>query len=80
MMGQGCARRCTAITPADPGTPRTMMSPAPPLGMRQEVYRHHAGRPGYRLVTRSASYITDMATAKFCLAPTGGGHGKRQVH
>ena len=49
-------------------------------GMRQEVYRHHAGRPGYRLVTRSASYITDMATAKFCLAPTGGGHGKRQVH
>ena len=47
--------------------------------MRQQVYRYHAQRPGYRIVTRSATYINDMATAKFCLAPTGGGHGKRQV-
>jgi hypothetical protein len=47
--------------------------------MRQAVYRYHAGRPGYTLVTRSSTYISDMATAKFCLAPTGGGHGKRQV-
>ena len=48
-------------------------------GMRQQVYRYHAQRPGYRIVTHSATYINDMATAKFCLAPTGGGHGKRQV-
>ncbi len=43
------------------------------------VYRYHSRRSGYKLVTRSSSYLTDMATSKFCLAPTGGGHGKRQV-
>lgn len=47
--------------------------------MRQQVYAHHAHRPGYKIVPRSPSYVADMAQAKFCLAPTGGGHGKRQV-
>eukprot|EP00798_Chlamydomonas_sp_ICE-L_P001579 gene1579-32966_t len=40
---------------------------------------YSAARPGYKIVPRSASYVTDMSTAQFCLAPTGGGHGKRQV-
>ena len=31
------------------------------------------------IVTRSKTYIDDMSTSRFCLAPTGGGHGKRQV-
>jgi hypothetical protein len=47
--------------------------------MRQEVYRHHSKREGYVIVTRSKTYVDDMAASKFCLAPTGGGHGKRQV-
>ena len=49
------------------------------LGMRAQVYYHHSKRPGYKVVPRSRSYVEDMASAKFCLAPTGGGHGKRQV-
>lgn len=48
-------------------------------GMRQAVYHAHAHRPGYKIVTRSSQYIEDMSTSLFCLAPTGGGHGKRQV-
>jgi hypothetical protein len=48
-------------------------------GMRQQVYRYHSQRSGYRIVTRSSTYLDDMATSKYCLAPTGGGHGKRQV-
>ncbi|KAG2424819.1 hypothetical protein HXX76_014240 [Chlamydomonas incerta] len=57
-------------------------TPANPLysaGMRQAVYFHHSRRPGYTIVPRSRSYVADMSAARFCLAPTGGGHGKRQV-
>jgi hypothetical protein len=43
------------------------------------VYAHHAHRPGYKIVPRSPSYVEDMSSSLFCLAPTGGGHGKRQV-
>ena len=66
---------CTRHVPSQACVRRS----SPLSGMRQAVYRYHAGRPGYTLVTRSSTYISDMATAKFCLAPTGGGHGKRQV-
>lgn len=47
--------------------------------MRQQVYAHHAHRDSYKIVPRSPTYANDMSRAKFCLAPTGGGHGKRQV-
>ncbi|KXZ46236.1 hypothetical protein GPECTOR_45g106 [Gonium pectorale] len=58
---------------------QTPTNPLYSAGMRQQVYFHHSRRPGYMIVPRSASYVRDMSTAKFCLAPTGGGHGKRQV-
>ncbi|GFH12053.1 uncharacterized protein HaLaN_07679 [Haematococcus lacustris] len=47
--------------------------------MRQQVYALHAHRPGFKVVPRSTSYVEDMSSALYCLAPTGGGHGKRQV-
>ncbi|KAG1666621.1 hypothetical protein FOA52_005830, partial [Chlamydomonas sp. UWO 241] len=58
---------------------KTKTNPLYSAGMRQLVYHHHALREGYKIVTRSETYIDDMARSRFCLAPTGGGHGKRQV-
>lgn len=73
------------VVPTCPLQLRTSSHLAPPCshtmsaGMRQQVYLHHSHRPGYKVVARSPSYIDDMSRAQFCLAPTGGGHGKRQV-
>ncbi|KAG2488240.1 hypothetical protein HYH03_013231 [Edaphochlamys debaryana] len=58
---------------------QTPTNPLYSAGQRQQVYFHHSKRPGYKIVPRSRSYVQDMSTSKFCLAPTGGGHGKRQV-
>lgn len=58
---------------------QTKTNPLYSAGMRQEVYYHHSKRPGYMIVPRSPTYVQDMSRSKFCLAPTGGGHGKRQV-
>ncbi|PNH10148.1 putative glucuronosyltransferase, partial [Tetrabaena socialis] len=58
---------------------QTTVNPLYSAGMRQEVYFQHSKRPGYKIVSRSKSYVQDMSTSRFCLAPTGGGHGKRQV-
>ncbi|PNW83252.1 hypothetical protein CHLRE_05g233450v5 [Chlamydomonas reinhardtii] len=58
---------------------QTPTNPLYSAGMRQAVYFHHSKRPGYVIVPRSRTYVADMSSARFCLAPTGGGHGKRQV-
>eukprot|EP00195_Chlamydomonas_chlamydogama_P007154 CAMPEP_0202896838 /NCGR_PEP_ID=MMETSP1392-20130828/5751_1 /ASSEMBLY_ACC=CAM_ASM_000868 /TAXON_ID=225041 /ORGANISM="Chlamydomonas chlamydogama, Strain SAG 11-48b" /LENGTH=484 /DNA_ID=CAMNT_0049582321 /DNA_START=368 /DNA_END=1822 /DNA_ORIENTATION=+ len=58
---------------------KTPTNPLYSAGVRQQVYHHHAHRPGFKVVARSSTYLQDMASSKFCLAPTGGGHGKRQV-
>lgn len=44
-----------------------------------QVYYHHWNRTGYQIVTSTKTYGRDMARSTFCLAPTGGGHGKRNV-
>ncbi|MEW5302327.1 MAG: hypothetical protein WDW36_005126 [Sanguina aurantia] len=46
---------------------------------RAKVFSWHAHRPGYRIVTGSKTFAADMTDSRFCLAPTGGGHGKRNV-
>eukprot|EP00798_Chlamydomonas_sp_ICE-L_P014564 gene14564-20605_t len=48
-------------------------------GTRQKVHYHFSNRTGYKVVVSTKTYARDMARSKFCLAPTGGGHGKRQV-
>lgn len=44
-----------------------------------QMYEHHHGRPGWYIETGSSSYLRTIARSKFCLAPTGGGHGKRNI-
>ncbi|KAG2424369.1 hypothetical protein HXX76_014578 [Chlamydomonas incerta] len=46
---------------------------------RQMTFYHHHNRTGWKMVTASKSYAMDMLSAKFCLAPSGGGMGKRAV-
>ncbi|GLC47762.1 hypothetical protein PLESTB_000023000 [Pleodorina starrii] len=46
---------------------------------RQRAFFHHHGRPNWKVVTTSRTFAQDMATAKFCLAPSGGGQGKRSI-
>ncbi|GAX82727.1 hypothetical protein CEUSTIGMA_g10153.t1 [Chlamydomonas eustigma] len=48
-------------------------------GTRQKIHYHHWNRSGYQVVTSTKSYGRDMTKSTFCLAPTGGGHGKRNV-
>ncbi|KAG2448653.1 hypothetical protein HYH02_006010 [Chlamydomonas schloesseri] len=48
-------------------------------GVRQRVYFHHHNRTGYKVLTGTSKYMQEITSHKFCLAPTGGGHGKRQV-
>ncbi|GFR41319.1 hypothetical protein Agub_g2003 [Astrephomene gubernaculifera] len=48
-------------------------------GVRQRVYYHHYNRTGFKVVPGTRTYLEDISSHKFCLAPTGGGHGKRQV-
>lgn len=43
------------------------------------MHYHHSNRTGFQIVTSTKSYGPDMARSNFCLAPTGGGHGKRNV-
>ena len=40
---------------------------------------HHHNRTGYKLVHSSPQYQLDLSTHKFCLAPTGAAHGRRNV-
>ncbi|GIL79650.1 hypothetical protein Vretimale_12247 [Volvox reticuliferus] len=46
---------------------------------RQRAFFHHHGRPNWKMVSTSRTPALDMMTAKFCLAPSGGGQGKRSV-
>ncbi|KAG1659278.1 hypothetical protein FOA52_008207 [Chlamydomonas sp. UWO 241] len=48
-------------------------------GTRQQLHYHHANRTGFQVVTHTKTYGHDMASSVFCGAPTGGGHGKRNV-
>uniref|UniRef100_A0A6U2FL05 Exostosin GT47 domain-containing protein n=1 Tax=Chlamydomonas euryale TaxID=1486919 RepID=A0A6U2FL05_9CHLO len=43
------------------------------------VHLHHWNRSGFSIGTRNADYQAQLRSARFCLAPTGGGHGHRQV-
>jgi hypothetical protein len=44
-----------------------------------QVYKWFRDLPGYKVVTTSPSYNRDYTLSKFCLAPPGGGWGKRGV-
>ncbi|GFR46852.1 hypothetical protein Agub_g8492, partial [Astrephomene gubernaculifera] len=48
-------------------------------GARQLVHYHHHNRTGYKIVTHNSDYAPDLLNYKWCLAPSGGGHGHRQV-
>ncbi|GIL43551.1 hypothetical protein Vafri_1253 [Volvox africanus] len=48
-------------------------------GVRQLVYLHHRNTTGFKVVPGTKTYLQDISTHKFCLAPLGGGHGKRQI-
>ncbi|KAG2486864.1 hypothetical protein HYH03_014547 [Edaphochlamys debaryana] len=48
-------------------------------GVRQRVHFHHHMRPGYKIVTRDPTYAVDLLSYKWCLSPSGGGHGHRQT-
>jgi len=48
-------------------------------GTRQKLHYHHSNRTGFQIVTHTKAYGHDMANSVFCGAPTGGGHGKRNV-
>eukprot|EP00955_Chlamydomonas_euryale_P085442 364100-Chlamydomonas_euryale.AAC.20 len=43
------------------------------------LHYHHSNRTGFQIVTHTKAYGHDMANSVFCGAPTGGGHGKRNV-
>lgn len=47
--------------------------------VRQEVYLHHHTRPNFKIVPSTSNMIEDYLSSKFCLAPQGGGFGKRGV-
>ncbi|KAG2491598.1 hypothetical protein HYH03_010164 [Edaphochlamys debaryana] len=48
-------------------------------GVRQLVHYHHHMRPGYKIVTKDPLYQVDLLNYKWCLSPSGGGHGHRQA-
>jgi len=48
-------------------------------GTRQKIHFHHHNRTGFLVVTSTRHYGKEMGGSRFCLAPTGGGHGKRNV-
>ena len=43
------------------------------------MYSYHYQRPGFKVAPGSSTYLKDISTHKYCLAPTGGGHGKRNI-
>ncbi|MEW5317115.1 MAG: hypothetical protein WDW38_008443 [Sanguina aurantia] len=49
-------------------------------GTRQKVYFHHHQRSNYTFLAHAGhALLPHIAASRYCLAPTGGGHGKRQV-
>ena len=46
-------------------------------GVRQLVWKYHRNRTGFRIVSRSQSYVADWSESQFCLAPQGVGWGVR---
>ncbi|KAG2422747.1 hypothetical protein HXX76_015833 [Chlamydomonas incerta] len=48
-------------------------------GARQWVHYHHHNRTGYKVATSSKTYPLDFMSYRWCLAPSGGGHGHRQT-
>ncbi|EFJ44782.1 acetylglucosaminyltransferase [Volvox carteri f. nagariensis] len=49
------------------------------FGVRQAVYLQHRNVKGFRIVAWTSTYLEDISSHKFCLAPVGGGHGKRNI-
>ncbi|GLI67604.1 hypothetical protein VaNZ11_011846 [Volvox africanus] len=48
-------------------------------GARQMVHFYHHNRTGYKVVTADHTYLLDIMRYRWCLAPSGGGHGHRQT-
>ncbi|KXZ41223.1 hypothetical protein GPECTOR_636g743 [Gonium pectorale] len=46
---------------------------------RQRVSQHHWNRPGWNISTHTPAYAAGLASHAYCLAPTGGGYGRRSV-
>lgn len=47
--------------------------------MACQIYAAHHGAASFHMVTSTPLYEDLFASARFCLAPSGGGYGKRQV-
>ena len=43
------------------------------------MHFHHWNRTGFKVAVSNPTYLEDLARTRFCLAPTGGGHGHRQI-
>ncbi len=79
--GRGEERRSSC------GSKRLSLMASPPRtltcyccqGVRQRVHYHHHNRSGFKISQSNPNYVADLNRARFCLAPTGGGHGHRQI-
>ncbi|GLC45721.1 hypothetical protein PLESTB_000505900 [Pleodorina starrii] len=49
------------------------------LGVRQKVHQYYRNYKGFKIVEWTKTYLEDISTHKFCLAPVGGGWGKRAL-
>ncbi|KAG2423974.1 hypothetical protein HXX76_014913 [Chlamydomonas incerta] len=48
-------------------------------GVRQQVHYHHHDRAGFKVASSNPHYGLDLLGYRWCLAPSGGGHGNRQT-
>ncbi len=44
-----------------------------------QVFEHHFNRTGFHIRTSMPDYFERLERTRFCLSPTGGGHGHRQI-
>ena len=44
-----------------------------------QVFHYHHNRTGFTIVPRVKEIQKHFTRSQFCLAPTGGGHGQRQI-
>lgn len=44
-----------------------------------QVHQLHWNRTGFSIRLHNPKYFEELSRTRFCLAPTGGGHGHRQI-
>ncbi|KXZ55491.1 hypothetical protein GPECTOR_2g1040 [Gonium pectorale] len=79
--GRVCGSRASPSTNGSfPNCPNVLgKEDAYSAATRQRAFYHHHNRTGWKVLTHSRSYASDMLASKFCLSPSGGGPSKRSV-